>query len=83
MRRAHSISFQSFPKQRIRLVRIRNLHAVDFHKYKVIQFVSHDGCVQLGNDFSDCCCLSSSGSARYIDTCSGAFVDGCLKVRIY
>jgi len=80
MRGTNSISFQSFPQQRIRLVRISDFHAIDLHKYKVVQFVGHDRCIQLRNDLSYSGRLSGPRGARYIDASSSAFVDSSFQV---
>ena len=82
MRRAYSLTPQRLPKQRVRLVRIRDLHAVDLHKNEVVQLFRLDAGVELRNDFTDRGCFTSARCAGDVDAGAGTSGDCGFEVFV-
>lgn len=63
MRRAYPLTPQRLPKQRVRLMRIRDLHTVDLHEDEVVQLLRLNAGVKLCNDFTDGGCFTRARCA--------------------
>jgi len=75
-------SLESFPEQDVRVVGVRNLHAVDLDKYEVLQFVRRNGAFEARNYFANGGRLSRARRAGNVDAVTGAIGNGLFEVKI-
>ena len=79
---AYSITTQRFPEQRIRLMWIGYLHAIDLHKNEVIQFFCSDSSFKLRDHFADCGCFTRAWDAGDVDAGARTVGDGGFEMGV-
>ena len=62
---------------------IRDFHAIDLHKDKVVKLFCQDACVELLYCFSDRGGFASTRHTGDVDACTGAGGDCGFEVRVY
>lgn len=77
-----SFPSQCLPQERIRLMRVRDLHAVDLDKYEVVQFFRQNAGIKLRDNLSYGRRFARAGRTGNIDagSCSGR--DGGFEVSV-
>lgn len=63
-------------------MRIRDFHAVDFDKDKIVHFFCKDGAIQLCDDFSHCGRFARTWSAGDVDTSTRTLHNGRAQMVV-
>lgn len=81
--RAGSLALEGLPQERVRLVRVCDLHAVDLDKDEVVELVRANGLLEPGDDLAHRRRLARPRRARDVDAVARAVRDGGLEVRVH